>query len=62
MTVPAHTVQENNSYKTNGKPSIDVDLPVAFDEKLVLISSAISNGNGHTDHSLDNKMYVLRLS
>lgn len=41
--------------KTNGK-ALDIDL-VNEDHQLIMRNnSAISNGNGHTDHSLDNKM------
>lgn len=51
---PTLNIQEFNNAqnaKTNGKTDID-----ATNDDNLIIKSAISNGNGHTDHSLDNEL------
>lgn len=50
---PTLNIQEFNAQnaKTNGKSDID-----ATNDGNLIIKSAISNGNGHTDHSLDNEL------
>lgn len=55
---PTLNVQEfnaQNAAKTNGKSSEVVVVDATTDGNLI-IKSAISNGNGHTDHSLDNEL------
>ncbi|XP_037036280.1 ensconsin isoform X7 [Bradysia coprophila] len=50
---PTLNIQEFNAQnaKTNGKSEVD-----ATNDDNLIIKSAISNGNGHTDHSLDNEL------
>lgn len=50
---PTLNIQEFNAQnaKTNGKTDID-----ATNDGNLIMKSAISNGNGHTDHSLDNEL------
>lgn len=50
---PTLNIQEFNAQnaKTNGKS----DVAATIDGNLI-IKSAISNGNGHSDHSLDNEL------
>ncbi len=50
---PTLNIQEFNAQnaKTNGKSDVD-----ATNDGNLIIKSAISNGNGHTDHSLDNEL------
>lgn len=50
---PTLNIQEFNAQnaKTNGKSEIDAPI-----DGNLIIKSAISNGNGHTDHSLDNEL------
>lgn len=50
---PTLNIEEFNAQnaKTNGKSDVN-----ATNDGNLIIKSAISNGNGHTDHSLDNEL------